>query len=59
MGGALSTRAMGQIVGVSNYTVSKDREAAGVRDLTPAPLVNTVTGEVSDDYDNEFLHGAG
>lgn len=45
----LSTRAIAPVVGTSNYTVQKDREA-GVRDLTPEPLVNTETGEVSDDY---------
>lgn len=30
----MSTRAIAPVVGVSNYTVQKDREA-GVRDLTP------------------------
>lgn len=41
----MSTRAIAPVVGTSNYTVQKDREA-GVRDLTPEPqpLVNTGLG---------------
>lgn len=47
----LSTRAIAPVLGVSNYTVSKDRqsaESAGVRHLTPAqpPTIATAEGVV-------------
>jgi len=48
----MSTRAIAPVVGVSNKTVHKDREAiqSGVTEVTPEPepTVNTETGEVSD-----------
>ena len=56
-GEGMSTRAIAPIVGASHMQVARD--VAAVTNVTPAPLVNAVTGEVSDDYDHEFAHGAG
>lgn len=50
-GEGMSTRAIGQALGVSRDTVSKDR-SAGVRNLTPAPD-ETLDAEVVEDDDPE------
>ncbi len=46
-GEGMSTRAIAPIVGTSHQSVAND--LSRVKKLTPAPTVNTETGEVSDD----------
>lgn len=51
----MSTRAIAPVVGASRMAVQRDRDAieSGVTVVTPdpGPMVNTETGEVSDDYE--------
>lgn len=49
-GEGMSNRGIAAITGTSHMQASRDRAAAGVTNVPPAPSVDAETGEISDDY---------